>query len=157
MISLFFSILQNVNTSASHLNNDLNKIRNWAFQWKMNFNPDPIKQAQEVIFSHKIQKNILKIHWVKLIKLLGYLLRKLQIILPHKPLLTIYKLFVRPHLYYSVRPLLVEMLFIIICAHWKEKLIITALKAQWQIWYILWGVSYLGVLFTRKILAWYDK
>ena len=51
-----FSIVQNANTSASHLNNDLSKISNWAFQWKMIFNPDPSKRAQEVIFSRKIQK-----------------------------------------------------------------------------------------------------
>ena len=51
-----FSILQNVNTSARHLNNDLSKISNWTFQWKTSFNPDPSKQAQEVIFSRKIQK-----------------------------------------------------------------------------------------------------
>ena len=51
-----FSIVPNVNTSASHLNSDLSKISNRAFQWKMSFNPDPNKQAQEVIFSRKIQK-----------------------------------------------------------------------------------------------------
>ena len=51
-----FSIVQNANTSASHLNNDLSKISNWAFQWKTIFNPDPSKRAQEVIFSRKIQK-----------------------------------------------------------------------------------------------------
>ena len=51
-----FSIVHNVNTSASHLNSDLSKISKWAFQWKMIFNPDPSKQAQEVIFSRKIQK-----------------------------------------------------------------------------------------------------
>ena len=51
-----FSIVQNVNTSASHLNSDLSKISCWAFDWKMSFNPDPSKQAQEVIFSRKIQK-----------------------------------------------------------------------------------------------------
>ena len=51
-----FSIVQNVNTSASHLNSDLTKTSNWAFQWKMIFNPDPSKQDQEVIFSSKIQK-----------------------------------------------------------------------------------------------------
>ena len=28
-------------------------IHNWVFQWKMNFNPDPTKQSQEVIFSRK--------------------------------------------------------------------------------------------------------
>ena len=51
-----FSIVQNVETSASHLNSDLSKISNWAFQWKTSFNPDPSKLAQEVIFSRKIQK-----------------------------------------------------------------------------------------------------
>ena len=49
-----FSIVKNINTSASHLNRDLSKISKWAFQWKMRFDPDPSKQAQEVIFSHKI-------------------------------------------------------------------------------------------------------
>ena len=28
-------------------------IHNWAFQWKMNFNPDPVKQVPEIIFSQK--------------------------------------------------------------------------------------------------------
>ena len=28
-------------------------IRNWAFQWKMQFNPDPNKQAQVVYFSKR--------------------------------------------------------------------------------------------------------
>ena len=51
-----FSIVQNFNISVSHLNSDLSKISNWAVQWKMSFNPDPRKQAQEVIFSYKIQK-----------------------------------------------------------------------------------------------------
>ena len=31
-------------------------IHNWAFQWKMNFNPDPTKQAQKVIFRRKTKK-----------------------------------------------------------------------------------------------------
>ena len=39
--------------SQSVLNNDLQVISNWAFQWKMQFNPDPNKQAQEVYFSKK--------------------------------------------------------------------------------------------------------
>ena len=37
----FFSVVHDINTSAKELNEDLNKINNWAFQWKMNFNPDP--------------------------------------------------------------------------------------------------------------------
>ena len=39
--------------SQSVLNNDLQVISNWSFQWKMQFNPDPNKQAQEVYFSKK--------------------------------------------------------------------------------------------------------
>ena len=54
-----FSIVQNVNTPVNHLDSDLSKIGNGAFQWKMSFNPDPSKQAQEVIFSRKIQNIII--------------------------------------------------------------------------------------------------
>ena len=46
-------MVNDINTSASDLNEDLEKIGNWAFKWQMNFNPDPNKQAQEVIFSRK--------------------------------------------------------------------------------------------------------
>ena len=51
-----FSVIYNINSTANDLNNDLMKISNWAFQWKMRFNPDPNKQAQEVILSRKINK-----------------------------------------------------------------------------------------------------
>ena len=51
-----FSVVCDINTSAAHLNNDLGKISNLPFQWKMSVNPDPSKQAQEVIFSPKHQK-----------------------------------------------------------------------------------------------------
>ena len=51
-----FSVVQNINSTANNLNSDLIKISGWAFQWKMRFNPDPKKQAQEVIFSRKINK-----------------------------------------------------------------------------------------------------
>ena len=40
----------------NNLNEDLKKINDWATQWKMSFNPDPTKQAQEVISSRKIKK-----------------------------------------------------------------------------------------------------
>ena len=52
-----FSVTHDITTSANELNNDLKKISDWAFQWKMSFNPDPSKQAQEVIFSRKL-KNV---------------------------------------------------------------------------------------------------
>ena len=48
-----FSVISNTSVSASRLNNDLVKIREWAFNWKMSFNPDLTKQAKEAIFSEK--------------------------------------------------------------------------------------------------------
>ena len=53
-----FSVIRNKHLSAQNLNEHLNKINHWAFQWKTSFNPDPSKQAQEVIFSRKLQKLI---------------------------------------------------------------------------------------------------
>ena len=50
-----FSVVHDVSDSARELNDDLKKINKWAFQWKMSFNPDASKQAQEVIFSRKIK------------------------------------------------------------------------------------------------------
>ena len=50
-----FSVVHDVNTSANNLNNDLSKINDKAMQWKLNFNPHPNKQAQEVIFPRKPQ------------------------------------------------------------------------------------------------------
>ena len=48
-----FSVVHNITDSANLLNSDLSKINEWALQWKMSFNPDPTKQAQEIIFSRK--------------------------------------------------------------------------------------------------------
>ena len=48
-----FSVVHDSQTSANDLNKDLEIINNWTFQWKMNFNPDPAKQAHEVMFSRK--------------------------------------------------------------------------------------------------------
>ena len=42
-------------SSTRILNLDLQKITNWAHQWKMLFNPDISKQAVEIIFSNKIK------------------------------------------------------------------------------------------------------
>ena len=53
--SLFIVIHDSVITMLE-LNSDLSRIKQWAFQWKMNFNPNPNKQAQEVIFSRKLKK-----------------------------------------------------------------------------------------------------
>ena len=51
-----FSVVYKVNNSADEVNNDSVKIYKLAHQWKMGFDPDPIKQAQEVIFIGKISK-----------------------------------------------------------------------------------------------------
>ena len=40
-----FSVVHDTQTFANDLNKDLEIINNWAFQWKINFNPDPTKQA----------------------------------------------------------------------------------------------------------------
>ena len=48
-----FSKVKDKNCSTVELNNDLKIISNWAFQWKMLFNPDPNKQAVEILFSKK--------------------------------------------------------------------------------------------------------
>ena len=54
-ISLF-SIVYDNKVSARQLSNDLQKITVWAHKWKMIFNPDISKQAQEVVFSRKTDK-----------------------------------------------------------------------------------------------------
>ena len=51
-----FSVVDNINLSATNLNSDLSKTNAWVNQWKITFNPDPNKQAQEIIFSRKIRK-----------------------------------------------------------------------------------------------------
>ena len=51
-----FSVVKDHLNSSNKLNEDLSKISQWAYQWKMSFNHDVSKQAQEVIFPRK--KNI---------------------------------------------------------------------------------------------------
>ena len=46
------------------MNHDLELIRQWAHDWKMSFNPDPQKQAVELIFSkNRIEMNHPKIRF----------------------------------------------------------------------------------------------
>ena len=51
---MLFSLVIDPEISANDLNHDLDAIRQWADQWKLEFNPDPTKQAAEVLFSCKI-------------------------------------------------------------------------------------------------------
>ena len=52
-----FSKVYDIHKSASNLNDDLEKISYWAYQWKMQFYPDPNKQANDVTFSRKTNSN----------------------------------------------------------------------------------------------------
>ena len=54
--SSLFTPVKGVNETNVKLNQDLQTITNWAYQWKMVFNPDITKQAVEVIFSFKKEK-----------------------------------------------------------------------------------------------------
>ena len=51
-----FSIVNDINIPTEEINNNLKRISKWAYQWKMMFNPDLTKEAQEVIFSRKTVK-----------------------------------------------------------------------------------------------------
>ena len=123
-----FSVVNNIQSSAATLRNDLTVISNWAFQWKMIFNPDMTKQVQDVIFSRKTKKMLhpfllfndiplknsisqkhlgltLDVNFVEHIKNITHkssktvgLLRGFQPILPRSSLLTIYKTFIRGQL-----------------------------------------------------------
>ena len=126
-----FSIVYDSNISAYELNNDIQKISEWAYKWKMLFNTDLNKQAQEVIFSRKLNKSShLKIffnnapvfyaNWQKKLRIyldetpnfnlhikekmskaLKGIIKKLGKSLPWHSLNTIYKSFVIRHLDYS--------------------------------------------------------
>ena len=126
-----FSVVHDINTSAIELNSGLRKSNDWAFQWKMTFNPDRSKQAQEIKFSRKLKKathphllfnnnNVSQVNfqsWVILDVKLTFeehlknvfnktnktigLLKKLSNLLPRQALVTIYKAFIRPHLDYG--------------------------------------------------------
>ena len=125
-----FSVVKNKEESASDLTNDLDTISKWAYNWKMSFNPDPKKPAQEVLFSRKnsnithptIYFNNVQVQRANQQKHLGIILddklnfkcpidkvltktsksivviKRLQIFLRRKSLITIYKAIIRPHL-----------------------------------------------------------
>ena len=49
----FFPVVHNANRTAFELNSDLERVRLWAWQWKMHFNAE---KTEEVIFSNKRNK-----------------------------------------------------------------------------------------------------
>ena len=50
---MLFSIVNDPVISANELDQDLKFINQWAYEWKKEFNPDPNKQATELLFSCK--------------------------------------------------------------------------------------------------------
>ena len=50
---MLFSIVKDPVIFSNDLNHDLDIIYHWDHQWKMEFNPDPTKQATEIFFSCK--------------------------------------------------------------------------------------------------------
>ena len=57
MTSLF-STVYDPKLSANELNHDIQLISQWAFKWKMSFNPDPTKPAEEIICSRKLNQQV---------------------------------------------------------------------------------------------------
>ena len=127
--TFLFSKVLDVNEPTKKLNLDLEKISEWAFQKKMQFNHDPNKQANEVIFSQKskfhshppltfnnndvkqcphqshldlkLDFNIDVDNKVKTCYRMIGIIKRLSISVPRKALLTIYKSLIRPHLDYG--------------------------------------------------------
>ena len=48
-----FTVVEDSNAASIDMNHDLELINQWAHSWRMSFNPDPQKQAVELIFSRK--------------------------------------------------------------------------------------------------------
>ena len=48
-----FTVFQDPFSAASDINHDVELISRWAHNWRMLFNPDPHKQAVELVLSTK--------------------------------------------------------------------------------------------------------
>ena len=62
-----FPVVHDIDASANDLNHDLEKLSEWAFQWKTKFNRDPVRQAQEIYSAG--EKTVLFTHLSILIRL----------------------------------------------------------------------------------------
>ena len=129
--TFLFLHVSDKSTSRSEMNEDLQAINNWVLQWKIQFNPDSNKQAQEVYFSKK-NNNVspLSFNNTKFVtcssqkhsglvlgqqlnfsndiqsKMTTYYkmidtIKRLSVNIPRDALLSIYKSFIRPHLNYG--------------------------------------------------------
>ena len=55
-----FHVIKHPNTSAEILNHEITRISEWAYRWKMSFNPDTLKQVQGC-FLIKLRRQIIQI------------------------------------------------------------------------------------------------
>ena len=62
--TFLFSTVTDEALSNSYLNDNLSKINDWAYRWKMSFNPDGTKLAHEVVFSRKNIFTILQFYLI---------------------------------------------------------------------------------------------
>ena len=53
-----FSVVRDIAAKTEELDNDLRNISKWVYQWKILFNPDLNKQAQEATFRRKLNKPV---------------------------------------------------------------------------------------------------
>ena len=51
--TMLFPVVKDPDISANDFNHRLDVINKWAHRWKLEFNPDPLKQVTEVLFSCK--------------------------------------------------------------------------------------------------------
>ena len=56
--------VSDIEVSTARLSQDLLNIEQWAYQWKMAFNPDPAKAANEVLFCNRNGTNMPKLSFV---------------------------------------------------------------------------------------------
>ena len=68
--TIIFSVVSDPLETADIMNQDIDKIRYWAEQWEMAFNPDRTKPAQEVAFPKNLMNLFILIHtlvnlWLK--------------------------------------------------------------------------------------------
>ena len=61
-----FSVVNSASVSASSPNNNLVKMRNWAFNWKISFNPDPTIVIRNGNISPFLMTMILLNKWKRL-------------------------------------------------------------------------------------------
>ena len=55
--TMLFSMVKDPDISAKDFNHDLAVIDKWAHQWKLEFNPDPLKQATELSCKNNVQNH----------------------------------------------------------------------------------------------------